>query len=129
MSPSHVSSAAEHAKKALAELVNNVVSSAALSHYAHIVELIRCHLWIDINVLFSYIALLVVICWVGQWLHEIINFIFVKLPKFIKNLFCGKINLCLLNSSKSRSKSSDSSCSSDSSSSSSCSSSSLSFLN
>lgn len=99
------------ATRALDESVCAVVSVAALEQYAKIVDLVKQYTCIDINEFFGYIALLAVLCWVSQWLNEIIHFICKTIPKFFKNLCRGKFSLCLLdcdNSSKS-SKSTESS--------------------
>lgn len=87
--------AATCAKFALNKAVCDAVASAALNFYSQIVEFIRNTLCFDISILFQVIAVLAVICWVQEWLLEIIKFI-CKIPKIIKNLFCGKFNLCLL---------------------------------
>lgn len=89
------------ATSALDKSVCAVVSVAALEQYANIVNLIKQYTSIDVNEFFGYIALLAVLCWVSQWLEEIINFMCKTIPKFVKNLLCGKFSLCLLNCDKS----------------------------
>lgn len=88
--------AAKCANRALGKSVCRIVSVAALEHYAHIVEVIKNTLCIDINKLFGLIALLAVLCWISQWISEIINFVTKTVPQFIKNLCQGKFSLCLL---------------------------------
>jgi len=112
------------ATNALDKSVCSIVSVAALEQYNCVVEYIKKFTCIDINEFFGYIALLVLLCWVSQWLAEIINFICRTIPKFFKNLLNCKFSLCLLDCDKkchkSSSSSSSSSFSSFSSSSSSC---------
>jgi len=120
---SQICSVAAAGKKALDDIAAAAVSAAAVSQYAQVVELIRNATGIDINEFFNYIAYLVVLCWVGNWLNEIFNFILHVLPKFCRNLLKGKLNFCLLDCEHSESKS----CKSSNSSSFSGSSASLSF--
>lgn len=94
------------ATRALDKSVCAVVSVAALEQYNNIVDLVKNLTCIDINQFFGYVALLAVLCWVSQWLEEIIHFIFHTVPKFIKNLCHGKLSLCLLDCHKSHKKSS-----------------------
>jgi len=82
--------AAACAKIALDKVVCESVSVAALEFYAKVVEFIRLHTCIDIGLIFQVIAILAVICWIQQWLLEIINFV-LGIPKLIKKLFCGKL--------------------------------------
>lgn len=87
--------AAACAKLALDKVVCEAVSSAALNFYSQVVEFLRNNLCVDLTVFFQLIALLAVICWVQNWLIEIIRFI-CNIPKVLKRLFCGNFNLCLL---------------------------------
>lgn len=96
--------AAACAKLALDKVVCEAVSSAALDFYAQIIEFLRNTLCIDIAVFFQLIALLAVVCFIQNWLLEIIGFI-CRIPKILKNLFCGKFNLCLLDCDRSESSS------------------------
>lgn len=112
---SQICSVAAAGKKALDDIAAAAVSAAAVSQYAQVVEMIRNATGIDINQFFNYIAYLVVLCWVGNWLNEIFNFLLNTIPKFFKNLLRGKLNFCLLdcdNSSSASAKSSKSSASS-----------------
>jgi hypothetical protein len=92
---SNLCNAAACAKIALDKVVCDAVASAALDFYAKAVEFLRSHLCIDLNVFFQLIAVLAVICWIQNWLLEIIKFV-CKIPKVIKELFCGNFNFCLL---------------------------------
>lgn len=96
------------ATEALDKSTAALVSVAALEQYNYVVDLIKEKTCIDINEFFAYIALLAVLCWVSQWLEEIYRFFCYTIPKFIKNLSCGKLSLCLLDcdSSSHKSKSS-----------------------
>ena len=94
------------ATHALDRSVCAVVSVAALEQYNNLVELVKKFTCIDINEFFGYIALLAVLCWISQWLEEIIHFVFKTIPKFIKNLCHGKLSLCLLDCDRSHKKSS-----------------------
>jgi hypothetical protein len=105
--------AAACAKLALDKVVCDAVSNAALNFYTQVVEFLRNTLCIDLTVFFQLIAMLAVICWIQNWLIEIIHFI-CRIPKVLKNLFCGNFNLCLLdcdgsenNSTKSNDSGSD----------------------
>lgn len=84
------------ATKALDKSAAALVSVAALEQYNYVVEMVKEKTHIDINEFFTYIALLAVMCWVGHWLDEIFRFLCHTLPKFFKNLMCGKFSLCLL---------------------------------
>ena len=84
------------ATKTLDKSVAAIVSVAALEQYAKISALLKEYTCIDINEFFGIIALLAVLCWVGQWLEEIFHFICVTIPKFFANLCKGKLSLCLL---------------------------------
>ena len=101
--------AATCAKLALDKVVCEAVAAAALNFYAQIVDFLRNTLCFDFAIFFKVIAFLAVVCWVQNWLLEIIKFI-CNIPRVIKNLFCGKFNLCLLDCDNSRSsrRSSDS---------------------
>ena len=92
--------AATCAKLALDKVVCEAVAAAALNFYAQIVDFLRNTLCFDFSIFFQIVAFLAVICWVQNWLSEIINFI-CKIPTVIKNLFCGKFNLCLLDCDRS----------------------------
>ena len=104
---SNLCNVATCAKVVLDKVVCDAVASASLNFYAQIVDFLRNTLCIDITIFFQVIAILAVICWIQTWLLEIIQFL-CKIPTVIKNLFCGKFNLCLLDcdaSSESSSKS------------------------
>lgn len=94
------------ATSALDKSVCAVVSVAALEQYNNIVELVKNLTYIDINEFFGYVALLAVLCWVSQWLEEIIHFVCKTIPKCIKNLCHGKLSLCLLDCYESHKESS-----------------------
>ncbi len=96
MSSQKICKLASCATKVLDDSVCAVVSVAALEQYAIIVDLVKQYTCIDINEFFTYIALLAVLCWVSQWLNEIIHFLCKTIPRFLKNLTCGKFSLCLL---------------------------------
>lgn len=102
---------AECANDALNKVVCAAVSAAALEQYGKIVHFIKSTLCFDINELFGLIALLAVLCWVSQWISEIIHFVTKTIPKFIKNLCNGKFSLCLLDCDRSRTEHKSSSCS------------------
>lgn len=99
--------AGQCAHKALNNSVCSIISNAALEQYAKIVEMIKTNLYIDINKLFGFIALLAILCWVGHWISDIIKFVTRTIPRFIRNLLHGKFSVCLFDceSSKSDSKS------------------------
>lgn len=107
---SNLCNAAACAKVALDKVVCEAVTASALDFYVKIVEFLRNTICFDLTLFFQLIALLVIICWIQNWFIEIMHFI-CKIPKVLKNLFCGKFNLCLLNcegsesSCKSKSKS------------------------
>ena len=86
--------AADCAKVVLDKLVCEAVAASTLSFFAKIVDYLKNTLCFDINVLFEAIAILAVLCWIQSWVTEIIRFL-LKIPKIIKNLFCGKFSLCL----------------------------------
>lgn len=100
--------AATCAKIALDKVVCDAIASAALNFYSQIVEFLRVTMCVDVTMFFQLIALLAVLCWVQNWLMEMIHFI-CRIPKVIKNIFHGKFSLCLLNCGRS-----DSKCTSDS---------------
>ena len=117
---SSLSNTTKCAKLTLDKIVCEAISSSVLSYYCQFVNYLRNTLNFDITIFFQVIAILSIICWVQNWLLEIIKFI-CKIPKIIKNILCGKFNLCILDcensshsakSSKS-SKSSVSKCSSE----------------
>jgi hypothetical protein len=108
MTSSKICQLAACATDALDKSVCAIVSVTALEQYACIVNYIKNATCIDINELFGYIALLAVLCWVGQWLEEIYHFLVYTVPRFIKNLCCGKFSLCLLDCGKKHSDSSES---------------------
>lgn len=108
MTSNKICQLARCATNALDKSVCAVVSVAALEQYSYVVGLIKQFTCIDINKFFGYIALLALLCWVSQWLADIINFICKTIPKFFKNLFCGKLSLCLLDCDKKCHKSSKS---------------------
>lgn len=87
--------AATCAKVALDKIVCDAIATSALDYYAQVVELLRSTVGIDINTFFQLVAFLAVLCWVQKWFVEIIALV-CRLPKVIKNIFCGKFNLCLL---------------------------------
>lgn len=93
------------ATRALDKSVCAIVSVAALEQYNTVVELIKQYTCIDINEFFAYIALLAVLCWVSKWIEEIFEFVCKTIPRFIKNLTCGKFSLCLLDCDRSKSSS------------------------
>ena len=105
--PSQICSLADCATKALNKNFCAVVSAAALDHYAKIAETIKKCLCIDINELFSVIALLAVLCWISQFITEIIHFVTRTIPNFISNLCHGKFSLCLLDCSSDKSEHDD----------------------
>ena len=92
--------AATCAKLALDKVVCEAVAAAALNFYAQIVDFLRNTLCFDFAIFFKVIAFLAVVCWVQNWLLEIIKFI-CNIPRVIKNLFCGKFNLCVLDCDRS----------------------------
>ena len=96
MTSQKICNLASVATKTLDKSVAAIVSVAALEQYARITALLKEYTCIDINEFFGIIALLAVLCWVGQWLHEIFHFICVTIPKFFVNLCKGKLSLCLL---------------------------------
>lgn len=104
---SNLCNASACAKLALNKVVCDTVASAALDYYAQIVDFLRNTLCIDINKFFQVIAFLTIICWIQNWLLEIVKFI-CKIPKVLKNIFCGKFNLCLFNCESNSSSSSSS---------------------
>ncbi len=89
------------ATRALNKSVCAVVSAAALEQYAKISEMIKQYTCFDINHFFGLIALLAVLCWISQWIAEIIDFVTVTIPNFISNLCNGKFSLCLLDCDRS----------------------------
>ena len=93
------------ATRALDKSVCAVVQVAALEQYAKITKLIKVHTCFDVNEFFGLIALLAVLCWVGDLIKEIIHFVTKTVPRFFKNLLCGKISLCVLKCDKSESES------------------------
>lgn len=93
---SNLCNAATCAKLALDKVVCEAVSAAALNLYAQIVDFLRNTLCFDLTVFFKVVALLAIICWIQNWLLDIIKFI-CNIPRVIKNLFCGKFNLCVFN--------------------------------
>lgn len=101
MSSQKICKLASCATRALDESVCAVVSVAALEQYTKIVDLVKQYTCIDINEFFGYIALLAVLCWISQWLNEIIRFVCETIPKFFLNLCNGKFSLCLLDCDKS----------------------------
>jgi hypothetical protein len=109
MTSNKICQLASCATNALDKSVCAIVSVAALEQYNCVVEYIKNITCIDINEFFGYIALLALLCWVSQWLAEIFNFMCKTIPKFMKNLFCGKFSLCLLDCDKKCDKSSKSS--------------------
>ena len=100
--------------KTLNSTVFSIVSNSVLEQYVKITEYIKTYTKFDINKFLVYIVYLVVLCWIGKWLKEIFNFIFIVIPNFFKNLFKGKF--CFFKHCTS--SSSSSSCTSSSSSSS-----------
>lgn len=93
---SNLCAAADCAKNALNKVVCEAVAVAALDFYAQVVEFIKQQTGVDPLIVFQAIAALAVLCWIQEWILELINLI-AKVPRFIKNLFCGKLDLCLLN--------------------------------
>ena len=83
------------AKSALDKVVCQGVAAAALDLYAALVDYLRMALCFDVSVVFQIIAVLAITCWIQNWLIEIYYFI-VKLPRILKNIFCGKFDLCIL---------------------------------
>ncbi len=92
---SKLCNAAACAKDALDKVVCDAVAASALQFYARAVEFLRNTLCVDITKFFQLIALLAVVCWIQQWLQEIIAFI-CNIPTVIRNLFSGNFSLCLL---------------------------------
>lgn len=105
---SNLCNAANCAKIALDKVVCDAVASASLNFYAQIVEFLRNNFCFDLTMFFQVIAFLAVICWIQNWLIEIIKFI-CRIPRIIKHFFCGNFNLCFLNCDKKSSSSSSSS--------------------
>jgi Na+/glutamate symporter len=95
------------ATRTLDKSIAAIVAASALEQYSRVVALVNAQTGIDINEFFAYIALLAVLCWVGQWLNEIMAFTIVTIPRFFKNLCHGKFSMCLLDCDKSH-KSSES---------------------
>ena len=89
--------AAACAKKSLDEAICSIISASALSQYATIVKHIKDATSFDLDAIFELIALLSVICFVGNWIQEIIRFITHSVPKFVKRLLHGKFSFCLTN--------------------------------
>ena len=85
------------AKKSLDETICSIVSASALSQYAMIVKHIKDATHFDLDAIFELIALLSVICFLGNLLQEIIRFITHSVPKFFKRLLKGKFSFCLFN--------------------------------
>ena len=130
---SPVCEVAAFGKNALNESVNVIVAAAALENLKISNDIIKSYFCYDLTDFFKALAWLVVLCFVQEWFLVVIKFITKTIPRFFKNLLCGRLNLCLLDlfceepkpkSSKS-SKSSKSTCTKSSRSSSSSSSSSL----
>jgi hypothetical protein len=88
--------AADCAKQALNDAVCAIVSASALAQWANLVQSIKDLTCFDINRLFETIALLAVLCWISAWIAEAVIFMTKTIPRFIKNLLCGKVSLCLL---------------------------------
>ena len=103
MSFPNVCDTATYAKTALNKAVLDVVATSAIEFYADVVKFIRKYTGFDITLFLKIIAIMTVLCWFQSWLLEFINFI-CRIPKFIKNLFSGKVSLCFLNC-KSKTKS------------------------
>lgn len=96
MTSKKICALASCATNAIDKAVCAIVSASALEQYAQLVEFIKTNTCFDINRFFSLIALLALLCWLSDWLHEIVRFVCHTIPKFFKNLFCGKVSLCLL---------------------------------
>lgn len=93
---SNLCAAADCAKNALNKVVCEAVAVAALDFYAQVVEFIKQQTGVDPLIVFQAIAALAVLCWIQEWILELIDLVTI-FPRFIKNLFCGKLDLCLLN--------------------------------
>lgn len=104
---SQICNLAGAATKALNKSAAAVVAAAALEQYAKLAQKVKELTCIDINEFFSIIALLAVLCWVGQWIKEICHFVTVTIPTFIANLCKGHFSLCLLNCKSSSESHSD----------------------
>lgn len=112
-------------KKALDELAVNTISHAVIAQITHIICLVKKYTCIDLIALFECLTILIVLCWLSTMIKDMIDLLFCKIPKFIKNLLKGKIDFCFFECDRTcGSHSSKSSCSksSSSTSSSSCSS-------
>lgn len=103
MTSQKICNLASVATRTLDKSVAAIVSVAALEQYAKITDLLKQHTCIDINEFFGIIALLAVLCWIGQWLQEIFHFICVTIPRFFSNLCRGQFSLCLLDCGSHRS--------------------------
>jgi hypothetical protein len=96
MTSKKICALASCATNAIDKAVCAVVSASALEQYAQLVEFIKNTTCFDINRFFALIALLALLCWLSDWLYEIIHFVCHTIPRFFKNLLCGKVSLCLL---------------------------------
>ena len=96
MQQSNICFAAGCAKKALNEAVCAVISASALEQAANIAKLIKNLTCFDITQFIQLLALFAVLCWISAWIAEAFEFIVKTIPRFIKNLLCGKVSLCLL---------------------------------
>jgi hypothetical protein len=103
MTSKKICALASCATHAIDKAVCAVVSASALEQYAQLVEFIKNATCFDINRFFALIALLALLCWLSDWLYEIIHFVCHTIPRFFKNLLCGKVSLCLLNCENSHS--------------------------
>ena len=90
MSSSKLCQLANVATATLDKYVAEIVSHAALAQYEKIVDLIKEYTCIDLNEFFVCISLLAVLCWVSQWLNDII--IFVCVGYFNLYLFMLQLN-------------------------------------
>ena len=92
-------------REVLDKSVCDAVAGAALDFYAQVIEFIKTNVGFDITVLFKVLAVLALVCWIQEWLLELVKFA-LGIPRFIKNLFCGKFSLCLFDNCNASSESS-----------------------
>ena len=86
--------AAACAKFALDKAVCDAVGIAAVNFYTVVKDYIRETTCIDLSIIVKAIAVLSLVCWIQNWLVELVKAI-IAIPKFVKNLFCGRFSLCV----------------------------------
>jgi hypothetical protein len=80
---------------ALNDQTNAAIVEATKAAYVKITDLLKAKAHIDVNKIFEIVAVIIVLCWLQNWVIAIKDLLLVRLPNAIKNACRGKVDLCI----------------------------------